>query len=296
MTTHRKISNSEVSTWLTCRRQYYYRFDLNVQPFKFGSALSRGILFHSAMEAFNKVYIDKKSFELAFNAGSTRIGQELNNTQEYNYEDVLDCKRIFNNYMNVLRARIGEWRILETEQKYELPINEQFSMPMRLDVLIEEVATGATCLVDYKTCYNFWTENQITLSPQAAKYVGALRANGKQVDKLILEQVRYRTIKSPSSDQLFRRTFITPSNAKIRNVFRDHIVASNSISQYRDLSAETRESIATRTLNPMICNGCTVKDLCMAELDGGDIRYLLQNDYKQNTYDYNQTQEIVEDL
>lgn len=284
----RKISNSEVGTWLSCRRKYYYKFDLNITPIKTGVALGRGVMFHAAMEAFNKNYINTKNFNDAKLVGMIYIKDQLANVSEYEQSTTMDVYRIYENYMGVLQERINEWDILEAEEDYDMPINEHYSMPMRLDLLIRERATDEICLVDYKTCYDFWSEDQIALSPQAAKYIGSLRTNGKLVDKLILEQVRYRSIKDPSPEQLFRRTTIRPSVAKIRNVLRDHITASNSITQYRNLEADQRDNLATRVMNPMICKGCEVRELCKSELDGGSIDYMIATDYKKNSYGYNQ--------
>jgi hypothetical protein len=50
----RRISNSEVSTWLTCQQRYYYEFDLKLAPIHNTEALSRGILGH---EVLAKYYI-----------------------------------------------------------------------------------------------------------------------------------------------------------------------------------------------------------------------------------------------
>lgn len=289
----RKISNSEVGTWLTCRQKYYWKFDRNLTPNKAPDALSRGILFHLAMEHFNKQYIQSQKFFSARLAGEEVITYQLSRGIEYNLDIVIDTKRIYDNYMGILEHRINEWEILEAEQSYDLPINDQYSMPIKIDLLVREKATGEIALVDYKTCYDFWSDDQIALSAQAPKYIGVLRNSGQKVDKLILEQIRYRKIKEPTGDQLFRRTSIVPSNAKLRNVLSDHIVASNSIVQYRMLHETQRKQLASRTLNPMVCKGCEVRELCKTELDGGNVDYLIQVDFRTNDYGYNQIQPDV---
>jgi hypothetical protein len=54
----RRISNSEVSTWLTCQQRYYYEFDLKLAPIHNTEALSRGILGHEILAHY---YIARKS-------------------------------------------------------------------------------------------------------------------------------------------------------------------------------------------------------------------------------------------
>ena len=297
--TTRKISNSEVGTWLSCRRKYYYRFDLLLEPKKLSHSLQRGILFHLAMESFNIAYMEdrNKNFNDAAFKGASLIQAQFLNYETYDSEIAVDCLRIYNIYMQILEQRIDEWEILEAEQQHDLPINESYSMPIKLDLLVRERSTGEIALVDYKTCYDFWSDDQIALSAQASKYIGALRNDGIRVDKLFLEQIRYRKIKDPTMDQLFRRTTVKPGSAKIRNVMADHITASNSIIQYRALPDAQRNQLATRVLNPMVCKGCEVRDLCKSELDGGDIGYAIQVGYKKNTYDYNQiAPNVLEEL
>src|SRR5215203_2365357 len=48
----RTVSNTEVTSWLTCTRQHYYRFKLGVEPKQFSLALTRGIIGHSALEQY----------------------------------------------------------------------------------------------------------------------------------------------------------------------------------------------------------------------------------------------------
>lgn len=295
--TTRKISNSEVGTWLSCRRKYYYRFDLLLEPKKLSHSLQRGILFHLAMEKFNIKFMETKDFKFAQSWGEQIIQDQFLNYETYDTEVAVDCLRIYNIYMQILEQRIDEWEILEAEQQHDLPINDSYSMPIKLDLLVRERSTGDIALVDYKTCYDFWSDDQIALSAQAPKYIAALRNAGIKVDKLLLEQIRYRKIKEPTQDQLFRRTPIKPGTAKIRNVMQDHITASNSISQYRALPDAQRNELATRVLNPMLCKSCEVRDLCKSELDGGDIGYAIQVGYKKNTYDYNQiAPNVLEEL
>jgi hypothetical protein len=249
------------------------------------------------MEKFNIKFMETKDFKFAQSWGEQIIQDQFLNYETYDTEVAVDCLRIYNIYMQILEQRIDEWEILEAEQQHDLPINDSYSMPIKLDLLVRERSTGDIALVDYKTCYDFWSDDQIALSAQAPKYIAALRNAGIKVDKLLLEQIRYRKIKEPTQDQLFRRTPIKPGTAKIRNVMQDHITASNSISQYRALPDAQRNELATRVLNPMLCKSCEVRDLCKSELDGGDIGYAIQVGYKKNTYDYNQiAPNVLEEL
>jgi hypothetical protein len=292
----RHISNSEAGTWNTCKAQYRYSFDLALEPIKHSAPLSRGILGHDAIAAYYlAIQRGATPGEAALEARKV-LSAAMADSATYDMEIVMDVDRILNAYFQNNMADLAYWEIIEVETKHLLPITDQFDMPMRLDLMVRDRRTGKLILIDHKYTYDFWTEDDLALNVQFPKYLGALRNEGYEIDHTILNQIRTRHLKAPGADDLVRRSIQRPSNAKIRRALKEHIITSQEITDYRNLPDEIRPEVATRVFNKMVCRGCFVKSLCMAEFDGSDIEYIAQNNYKTRTYGYNNDTANIEDL
>lgn len=286
--TMRRISNSEVSTWLSCQRKYYYEFDLNLEPNQQGSALSRGVLFHDVLAIYYSALKDGIKHDDAVIVARRHLQSYLANTS-FAMETVTEVDRLLHGYWNFYKGD-PDWEILDVERGYDLALTNEYEYSLRFDLLIRNRKTGEIILVDHKTAYDFWSEDDLALSPQFPKYIGSLRANGVHVDKAILNQVRTRSIKNPSPEQLFRRTVDKPSLAKIQNAMREQVIVSEQIVKHRSLPLEVRAANSVRTLNKQVCKYCDAKPLCMSEYDGGDVTHMIANDFKQRTYGYNNSE------
>lgn len=285
----RRISNSEVSTWLTCRRRYYYEFDLNLEPNRQGAALGRGVMLHDVLALYYERLKAGCSHTTAVADARARLQTYMANAG-FAVDTVMEVDRLLQGYWNYYQGD-PDWEILEVETGYDLPLTDDYQYALRLDLLVRSRSTGHTILVDHKTAYDFWSEDDLDLNPQFPKYIGALRLNGIHVDKALLNQIRTRKLKNPGPEDLFRRTVYKPSVAKVREAIREQVISSQDIVRHRMLPLEVRRDQSPRSLNKMVCRNCDVKPLCMSEFDGGDIKHMVANDYKQRTYGYNNTEE-----
>jgi len=285
MPSARLISNSEVSTWLLCRRKYYYNFDLNLVPVNRSESLSRGILGHDVLAAYYKVLSVGGLHEQAVAEARKLLMAAMD---AFSMELCLELDGILKNYWDHYKGTdLQKYEILKVEDMYQLPINSDFEYVFRFDLYLKERTTGKCVLMDHKFVYDFWNADKLALNPQFPKYVGAMRANGLQVDECILNQIRYRKIKEPTEDQLWRRSVVLPSNAKIRFSLKEQILASKEIAAHKFLPVEVRSDHALGVRNPLVCKYCEFKELCASEYDGGDTTYMIQNEYTSNTYGYN---------
>lgn len=286
----RRISNSEAQSWNQCKTQYRYAHDMAIAPKRYGQALSKGILFHEAIAKYYETIRDMPIGSAGYSLIEAKrvIQRELAKEDEFSFEICVETMKLLENY-NARYSNDPQWEILEVESSYDLEISPDYTMPMRLDLLVRDKATDEVLLVDTKTCYNFFSDTKIALYGQIPKYVGALRANGHMVNGMLLNQVRTRPIKDPTPDQLWKRQKVSPSTAKIRRVLHEHILISEEITKYRELPDAVRPVVTTRALNDVICNMCSFKDLCMSELDGGNIDNIINTEYRTNPYNYNVT-------
>jgi len=282
----RKISNSEVSTWLTCQMRYFFEFDLAVQPIHYSEPLQRGVLGHEVLAVYYQSLKDGHTHTESVDAANQHLMRYMGAGNSYDLPIVLDIHRILTAYWDI--AAQLPWRILHVEEQFDAWLTEEFQFSMRLDLLIQDMSDGKIKIVDHKFVYDFWQGDDLRLNPQLPKYIGTLRANSIKVDGAILNQLRYRKIKEPRIDQLFQQTPFEPPNARVVNTMRQQITASQDIVKWRAIPIELREKRALRVLNKMVCRSCPVKNLCMETLDGNSIDYMLAGEYKKRDYGYNE--------
>lgn len=294
----RNISNSEVTTWLTCRQQYYWAFYRNLTPSdpKKTAHFDRGSLGHAAFQRYSEARIDGKSHDASMQYALDVFTVTLKNGAPL--EDVLMIQHLFNNYMGFHQGW-PDYRILSVEQRFDLPITEDIALPIRYDSLVEHRPTGKRIIRDYKFTYDFWSPDDHALNSQMPKYIMVLRANNHHIDGGELVEIRTRKLSKENETNpkmAWKHTPYYPSLKKQKNMIRQHIAASLEIDEYWNLSDAEREAKTIPVLNKYAaCGGCLFRDPCSSKLDGGDPEVILRTAYKENTsYGYNFDEEIKE--
>jgi len=278
----RRISNSEATSWLTCRARYRYEFDMNLQKIGSSDALDKGNLIHAILEEYYKARMLGDSHEEAVVMGRKALIPAMDT---YGMELIAKVDPLMQAYFN--HYQHDNWEILSVEDSFDLPITDDFTMPTRLDLLVK-TSDGKIWIVDHKSTYDFWTTDDIELNAQLPKYVATLRNMGYDVAGAIINQIRTRSVKNNDAADLFRRVKIVPSIAIIRSVLSQQMAASKEITTYREQPEDIRKAIATPVLNKIVCKYCSFRGLCASEIAGGEIEYLVQNEYQpKQGYGYN---------
>lgn len=280
----RNISNSEVGTWLSCRNKYRYAFDLDLEPKKRSDPLTRGTIGHEALDVYYKTLRAGEGHRAAMDLATKRLGMVMAQP-DASLDLIMDVRRILELYWAYYEGD-PNWEILEVEEMHNLPLNDDYSMPTRLDLLVRD-EQGKIALVDHKFYYDMPNADKLALNVQFPKYIGALASVGIKVDYCLLNVLRYRKMKNPALSDLFKRHKVTVSPAKIRKALHTHILASQEITEYRALPEDVRPSRAIPVFNDLVCKHCDFASLCASEFDGGDINYLIETDYQKNSYGYN---------
>jgi hypothetical protein len=300
----RKVSNSEVITFHTCKQRYHLSFDLNLEPKKPGDAIYRGTVGHAMLEAYYKPMIGVMPAQKTpqfFEACEERAWQVFHRAMvdaDMGQAAILakDLRPLMTRYFLYAKgygdhtwqnSNQRDWIILQVEVYYDLDLTDDFMYVARVD-LVARIG-GKVTIVDHKFVYNFWNQDKLDLNPQLPKYVGILRNNGKPVDQVMVNQIRYRDKKSEpyTDEEKFRYSFSIPTDVEIRTHLKEQILVSRDVSKWRDLPIEERARLATRVLNDMVCTSCQVKSLCIMGLKGIDFANEITVAYQPNTYDYN---------
>ncbi len=285
----RKISNSEVMTWLSCRQQYAFAFGMNITPKITAKALARGTLGHLACQYYIEARLLGDHHEKAVEAGQKAFNEAIQH-KIVPIDIAMETATLWHGYMGY-HAGFPNWKFLGTEEQLDLAVTEDITIPIRYDLMVEEIDSGKVLIGDFKFTYNFWTPNEHGLNAQLPKYITVANYNGIKVDGGFLEEIRTRHLsKANQSDpkQKYRRTYYYPRVAKKRNMMRAHILASQEIVDYRQLTPDEQELKAIPVLNKHgACKFCNFEELCISKLDGKDITFDIEHGFTQNTYGYN---------
>lgn len=289
----RNISNSEVTTWLSCRLQYFFAHFRNLEPKITGTALYRGGIGHEAFQRYSEARIDGKSHDDAMIHANQLFTKEMAKYPE-RMNTIMQTWHIFKKYQAYHKGWPNVFRILSVEQRFDLPLTPEINMTIRYDTMMEEVSTGKILIGDYKFTYDFWSPLDHNLNGQAPKYISVMNANGYQVHGGFLEELRTRQLSEKNGNandpkQLWRRTNYFPSNTLKKNVLRQHVGASLEINKYWNTSEAEREALSIPVLNKHgACKFCNFKEVCAIKLAGGDWEFQLEREFQPNTYGYNE--------
>ena len=286
--TVRNISNSEVTTFLSCQRQYIYAFGYEIEPKVTADPLARGTIGHAFFEHYVLARLEGASHERAYRAG---LEVFQNPPKDMPIDKVMFAQFLCQRYMDYHQGW-PEWNLLGTEEKLEVQLTEDLKMVIRYDLYYEEIKTGKKKILDFKFSYDFWSPDDHDLNGQMPKYIAVLQANGLQCDGGTLEEIRTRKLgaeKSRDAKNLWRRTQYNPSIARKESVLNQHIMAALRIREFRQLPFEEQRQQALPVLNKHgACKFCNFKDLCNSELEGKqDLSVDIRVGYRTNTYGYN---------
>lgn len=283
------ISNSEVGTFLSCERKHYYAHGLGLAPKKTSDSLSRGIIGHEALAEY---YMHDRNPDKMF-----RVVDSHAVAGTGDMDMLTGLRTLLSFYVEHYADEDAKlFDILEVEKAYYMDLGDDYSYGMRLDLLALIKAgpyMGEKMLIDHKFQYNFPTADELALNVQLPKYIGTLRKNGHDVQRGMLNVLRWRVTKANEhvAAERFRREVVTPSAPLIRNIMKEQVLASEKIADRKAISIEQYEATALRSINSMTCKNCAFSNLCSTELMGEDASVMIQTEFQKNTYGYSKGDE-----
>jgi CRISPR/Cas system-associated exonuclease Cas4 (RecB family) len=289
-TEFRTISNSEATDFDTCKRLYLNAYVKQLAPKTRKGPLAIGTVGHLGFERYYKGRIAGESHEVAYEEALRVLTKELTK-EDFDMEDILKAREGLERYFKHYGDEADRYEFLEVEEEYKMPMphRNNYDYGFKIDLLLRDKRTGHLILRDWKFTYDFWRPRKFILRGQFPKYVLGLRYNGKSVDFVEIDQIRYREMKDKEDlTKYLRRDPQKVSNTKIRHVLKDHIVLSDEIMLFRSLTPEKQEHLATRLMVDPICKGCGFAELCELELEDGHTQEFIKENYVTNTYGYNE--------
>lgn len=275
----RIISNSEVTAYNECSRRHWYQYQQELQPRSYGIALTRGIVGHQVLEQYYKVIQegfsvdDAKYFALGY---LERLLTAHAEKAPFDYDKLTMLSQLhalIDAYIEFYR--VEEFRVISVEKTYIAPVDPSFSYGMKLDLLVEMIKgiyRGEIIVLDHKFIYNFKSDEELTIDGQLPKYIRTVaEAEGILITRGIFNQIRYRELKNPNPEMIFRRSWIKPSKKAKDRIWTEQIDASDEI--------VNNPRPPRRTLSPLVCKNCYFLQICRADLNDADTETMRKVDY-----------------
>ncbi len=278
------ISNAQISTKLLCDKAHHFRYTLKREPKKLAPALYRGVLGHSALEAYYTVLKNGGLTEEARLSAFNILDKEIARIIQTSPEDsqiilmVMKLRKLIEVYSEIYRKE--SFKVLAVEQDYKILVNQNIDYVLRLDLLVEMTAgeyRGDLVVVDHKFVHNFKSVSDIQMDAQLPKYIKVLKDNGYFVTKGMFNQIRTRDLKYPTSESVYKRSWIKPTKEEIDRIWYEQELVALQIQDNDSNPAY----VPVRTMNYQVCRFCAFQGPCKAELDGTDISSYLIANYKE---------------
>lgn len=299
------VSHSEVDSYLLCRRKHYYGYTLSLERISSSDSLAVGSAGHKILQAFYDVILaageTAKEQKLAWDeAMSAALAKYHELVKEGFKEPDPEGRKaqlydiLFHpvwGYFVANEPYVGVDTILAVEQEFSLEYDTetQAQYPFVVDLIVRKGKD--IVVVDHKFTYDFYTMEASDLQPQIPKYIGALRGLGYQVAYGQYNMLRTRritgtkdkktgTYPGPTADQMQDVLTLKPSPTRVARTFTEQMGVAAEIQARKELSVEEQERTAFRVANKMVCQSCSFRDLCEAELSGGNTSLMLKAEYK----------------
>jgi CRISPR/Cas system-associated exonuclease Cas4 (RecB family) len=259
------LSNSHISQWRTCTRQFWYGSVRNLKPKNMPQAISRGTFGHSLLETWYKTKDTRKLEQVIINA--------LNNN--------LDLKIATPIYQLVLKyiqhyENEKYYPTYEVELRHTIPLTDSIKFSYKPDLILR-IQSDTLVVVDHKFIYDFYDTDLLAFQPQIPKYISALRYEGVPIEYGIVNQIRTR----PGVNEIFNRSILDPDDYELKVIWEEHLQAAQEIEQF----ITNPPDIIPRVNNIMICKGCMFRELCRNELKGLNTEIMVEEHFEPSDYD-----------
>lgn len=301
----RVISNSEINTWRNCERQYYYSYDLGLEPIDShkGRALTIGNIGHwTKKRYFEHLLENPGDFAGAKRIAMMWVAMYTADNELPSYIEAGNIvTRKLNTYFDYFPEIHPGAQVQEVEKFYTIDLVDVFSYGFTIDLRLLDGMV--LYLIDHKWTLDFWSQIEIDTkgAAQLSKYYWALQTLGIPVDQVAIWEFRYRergigpkARSAPyTNDEQFRETPWTPTVPAMRTLMIEQVTTSRKIMNHRNLPLAERSTDVVRNIGTNACKFCDFATLCLTELNGESIEEDVAQNFQPKTYDYNESKDVV---
>jgi CRISPR/Cas system-associated exonuclease Cas4 (RecB family) len=276
------VSYSEIYKLQTCKRQYYYRFDLGLKPVEESGPIATGVKGHKLLENFYRYLAEGKSKEEA-HALTTKSADKLLNKQILFDSTILPAWLLVDNYIRetefTAETILIENRFLYPASKLsDDPIFADVQIGFTPDVVLKRKGDFID-VEDYKFVQRAWSKSKINRYQQSKIYQILLTRMGYNVSRSIIRFFNVQTAKITEQPYI-----LGPQEEE--TIIRDFMAGAKEVLKFK-LDPNRIPDQSPRTMCYTACQFCAFEFPCTLEAEGKDASKTLQNLYVRNDYDYN---------
>jgi hypothetical protein len=142
--------------------------------------------------------------------------------------------------------------------------------------------TPGVSVWDHKFQYDFLSEDDKTLQPQLARYIGALMADGYVIKNAFYHELRYRVTNEGKEDPstYFRLSPVHITRERVERSMLEFIAEGEEAAGYKRMLEEDWDFNARRSATKSNCRSCSFTQICTAELHGQETELMLSHVYQ----------------
>jgi len=275
------ISNTEITAKNTCDKLHDYMYLQNLEPRQYSLSIRRGVIGHAVLEVY---YTCRKDGFNHYSAVESAMDKLYKIIAESDPDDVEHTTMLGQLAKLLIRYfqyyEYDTYKILAVEKIMTAPmVDDEIVFGLYVDVLAE-ITTGEyrgyVDIIDHKFVMNFKSIDDLRLDPQQPKYHKTAQLNGLPIKNAIFNQIRFRQMKNPTDEDLFKRSPLLSSQTAIDTVWEEATQTAEDINYEKSRDRH----ITRRRQSYSACKNCFFKDICMTELAGQDTTIMRQAQYQ----------------
>lgn len=196
-----QISHSRVENFLACERRDYYGYHLGLKRKKEGIALGLGNATHTCTQALYERILEagysareqRKAWDQAVAAMWAKYQSLV--AQGWTDDDPKrwTLKEVLEHYVANESIVLKGLRVLAVEKEFHVRWSDTSTILFRVDLIVAE-PSGRQLVVDTKAVWDFYSDAELRLLPQLAKYAGMLRFLGHRIEGAAYNMIRTRRV------------------------------------------------------------------------------------------------------
>lgn len=274
-----RVSQSEVSTYNKCNKQFVYSHVDKLEPLRQAEHLSVGTLGHYYIEQLFQGKTKQEAVELTVMKDPvlfSHIGQQLSYWTD--------------NFWAKLAPRVD---VIATEVTEYLKIGVITSadgtdyiveFPFTIDAVLQTKKTQQVAVWDHKFVGQFYEDKLLALAKQMRLYAYAY---GKIHPDLKPTRAFYNMINTKNKNKNVHKfaEIDISNNQMLETMFNEQVSAAIELAKIKADNLRGQRHAA----DPFTCKWCPFLELCTEEIKGApiqDLRNILKTNFKKNTYGY----------
>lgn len=275
------VSYSELSKWDTCKRQWYYRFELGLRPIEEAIPMTTGTKGHKLLQTF---YTAMREGLPQPDAHDKTEAQAIRMLSEEKLGDpsLLKAWIMVDNYVRSVNFTS---EVVLIENRFLIPASTFTDDPELVDVnigftpdLVVKRSGDFHDVEDAKFVQRSWGDKKLKRYQQSKIYEILLKRMGYPISRSMIRFFNLETGK------IYEHPYVLRPQEE-ETILRDFFTGVKEVVRYRRLSPEAKK-LTRRTSNYMTCQFCSFEHPCNLEAEGKDASRTLQSLYVKSSYDY----------